>query len=115
VLLRAARQCRRAEIPELFPVLEWAQVLESTSGYDLSMIFYAGARTTSLAAVLERRSPTSIALIIGPEGGFSPQEIEQASSCGIVATGLGSRILRTETAAIVATAAIQLSLGDLGQ
>ena len=115
VLLRAARQCRRAEIPELFPVLSWQQVLEASAAQaDLSLICYEGPGTVRLAEVMKTSSPRKVALIIGPEGGFPPQEIEQAISVGVVPVGLGPRILRTETAAILAAALIQFSLGDLG-
>ncbi|MDP2827175.1 MAG: 16S rRNA (uracil(1498)-N(3))-methyltransferase [Sulfuricellaceae bacterium] len=53
-----------------------------------------------------------VTLLIGPEGGLSPNEIEMALGCGFVPTRLGSRVLRTETAALAALAAMQALWGD---
>ena len=58
--------------------------------------------------------PRSIIMILGPEGGFSDQEIENARAAGWVVAGLGSRILRAETAAIAACALAQFLYGDMG-
>lgn len=54
-----------------------------------------------------------LVLLIGPEGGFSDPEYELAESTGFTAIGLGDRILRTETAAVAAIAALQALFGDL--
>jgi 16S rRNA (uracil1498-N3)-methyltransferase len=59
-------------------------------------------------------APRDILLILGPEGGFSDQEIENARAAGCVVAGLGSRILRAETAAIAACTLIQFLYGDMG-
>jgi 16S rRNA (uracil1498-N3)-methyltransferase len=59
------------------------------------------------------RPVASVALVIGPEGGFSDDEVELATSRGAVPVGLGPRILRTETAAVVAPALILYELGHL--
>lgn len=58
---------------------------------------------------------TQITLLIGPEGGFSPQEILQAQQAGFYSLSLGPRILRTETAAVVAMTLLQSHWGDLAQ
>ena len=51
--------------------------------------------------------------MIGPEGGFSDKEVQQTEQAGFTAVQLGPRVLRTETAALTAIAALQLQLGDL--
>ena len=56
----------------------------------------------------------SIAIIVGPEGGFSKEEAEKIIDAGIKSVTLGNRILRTETAGFVAASLIQYELGDLG-
>ena len=56
----------------------------------------------------------AISVFIGPEGGFTSGEVEYAASKGIVSVSLGKRILRAETAGIVASAAILYELGELG-
>ena len=58
--------------------------------------------------------PQSVALMVGPEGGFSAEDVEQAQAEGVLPVSLGPRILRTETAAMVAAALVQSYLGDLG-
>lgn len=75
-------------------------------------IMLAPTATAPLSAVAAGR--TELSLLIGPEGGFSPAEYEQATAAGFVAAGLGPRILRTETAAIAAIAVLQSRFGDLG-
>ena len=52
-------------------------------------------------------------MLVGPEGGLSAEEVEEAKAAGFVAVTFGPRILRTETAGIVAVAAVQLLAGDL--
>ncbi len=115
VLLRAARQCRRALIPELYPVLEWSQALQMAAGAELALLCFEGEGCWPLGEALQGFRGRRIALVVGPEGGFSQEEVEQARGRGILPISLGPRILRTETAAIVASGAIQYALGDLGR
>jgi 16S rRNA (uracil1498-N3)-methyltransferase len=60
------------------------------------------------------RQDPSIALLIGPEGGFTDEEVALAREKGAIPVGLGPRILRTETAAVVASALILYELGEMG-
>jgi len=82
-----------------------------TKEADTDLILRPGAATTlaSLAAPV-----TKVCLLIGPEGGFSDSEYEDAEVAGFNAVSLGPRILRTETAAIAAIAVMQSRWGDLG-
>lgn len=115
VLLRAARQCRRAKLPELFPVTAWEPALALAAQADLALLCYEGAGTAPLAEILQGFTGCSIALIVGPEGGFCDAEVEQARCCGVVPIDLGPRILRTETAALMVAGIVQYTLGDLGR
>lgn len=114
VLLRAARQCRRAEIPELSPVLDWEEALDQCVEAEMSLICYEGEGCWPLAEVIKDFRGQRIALMVGPEGGFCLAEVEQARSRGVLPISLGPRILRTETAAIIAAGVIQFTAGDLG-
>lgn len=114
ILLRAAKQCRRATIPQLAPVLSWQDMLAEVGRWDRAWMLYEGATTGLLRHALQQGAGRSAALVVGPEGGFSDAEVEQARSAGIVTVSLGARILRTETAAIVGAALVQHVLGDLG-
>ncbi|MEZ4599268.1 MAG: 16S rRNA (uracil(1498)-N(3))-methyltransferase [Syntrophotaleaceae bacterium] len=113
VVLRAAKQCRRDMLPELAPVLAWTQVLQEIARSDHRMMLYEGRDLPALGEA-GAEALGNIALLIGPEGGFSEDEVREARAAGIVPVSLGRRILRTETAAIVATAILQYCLGDLG-
>ena len=84
---------------------------ERLAGFDRALFFYEGGGAP-LRQLLTREE-TSIALIIGPEGGFDAAEAELAVSSGAKAVGLGRRILRTETAPIAALAGVMLLTGNL--
>lgn len=113
VLRRAAKQCRRAMIPELTEVSTYAAALEDASRHELSVILYEGDAPWSLDELLYKVRPRRVALMVGPEGGFDPEEIGQAQELGVLPASLGPRILRTETAAIAALTAVQYAVGDL--
>jgi 16S rRNA (uracil1498-N3)-methyltransferase len=114
VVLRAAKQCRRGLLPELSPVLYWHDVLLEAAGADLRLLLYEKHPGRTLSQSLRRMEAERVALVVGPEGGFTEREMEEALHSGLVPVSLGSRILRTETAAIVSAAIIQFALGDLG-
>ena len=80
----------------------------------LKLMLWEGARQTTLRSVLPAEAPQQIVIAIGPEGGFTVEEVEAARHAGFVPVGLGPRILRTETAALVVLAILGYALGDLG-
>lgn len=113
VISKASRQCRRAMLPELMPVHNFAEALERAAPTELKLMLYEGHVLWSFTEGFGSFRPQSVALLVGPEGGFSPVEVEQAQTAGFMPVSLGPRILRTETAAIVAAALLQSYLGDL--
>lgn len=115
VVLRAARQCRRALVPELVPVLSWKDALAQMNlnpAFDI--VLCETEKSLRLSAVLEIPAPPRVRLWVGPEGGFSPEEVAVFKASGACCVSLGGRILRTETAAIAAAAVIQHRWGDFG-
>ncbi len=114
VINGASRQCRRAILPELLSVHAFTEALACASTAELKLMLYESDVSWSFTEGIGSFKPQSIALLIGPEGGFSQDEVEQAQTVGFLPVSLGPRILRTETAAIVATALAQGYLGDLG-
>ena len=120
IVREAAEQSGRAVIPEIGHLEEFDRALISASAADLAVIAWEEERGVSLARLLRDWSRGSdaasshIALFIGPEGGFSPLEAERAVAAGLRTVGLGPRILRAETAAIVATTAVLWETGGLG-
>ncbi len=112
VIRRAARQCRRAMLPELMPVTSLEDCLAETAA-ELKLMLYENETAWSFTEGFGSLRPQSVALLVGPEGGFSNAEVKQARDAGFLPVSLGPRILRTETAAIVAAALVQSHLGDL--
>ena len=113
VLRRAAVQSRRAKIPELSLCLDLSEVYTDARNADLRLMLYEGEGTFPLKKVLEKGADQQVALLVGPEGGFAPEEVVAARAHGFLPISLGPRILRTETAAISAATIIQFALGDL--
>lgn len=113
VVLRAAKQCRRAGLPELYSTVSFTAALTLASAAELKLMLYEGEGVCSVTAALDRRRPARVALLVGPEGGFAAAEVEAARAAGFLPVSLGPRLLRTETAAIAGTALLQGLLGDL--
>ena len=105
----AAKQCGRGIIPAVHPTVTYAQALAAAQDADLWLFCYEGDCTTPLPAAMEAARPRlaaiaaegrvpEIAVFVGSEGGFSPEEAAAARDAGAMLIGLGPRILRTETA-----------------
>lgn len=111
VLIAACEQCGRNVIPGLaapVPVIDWLGALPAAGAGELRMLLspHAGTRLAELPR------PCSVTLLAGPEGGFTAIEADLAQQRGFVALRLGPRVLRTETAALAALAAINTLWGD---
>ena len=113
----AARQCGRTSAPVIGPPASFAAAVAGTVCLGgTSLIFSpdeapAGSPTRP-AVGPEWREPLTV--LVGPEGGFAPEERAEAASAGFCPVGLGRRVLRAETAAIVACAVVMRELGELG-
>lgn len=124
IILEAAEQSRRGRFPVLRSALLLRQAWQEAGRGGLTIVPWEEAgprmpdqgRSNSLRSALRSAQPTpfSINLFIGPEGGFSPQEIDQGQRYGAIPITLGPRILRAETAGLVAAAGILYELGDMG-
>lgn len=115
IIKSAAEQSGRQVIPELEMVKDWELLIRNLRP-GLTLIPWEGEREKSLKAVLEAEKivPAEVNVLIGPEGGFSMNEVEAAMANGAIPVTLGPRILRTETAGLVAATAILYHFGDLG-
>lgn len=101
VALAAAKQCGSGRVPDVSGIVPYAEALREARAHDARIVFYEGERSFSLKNVLcAVGNIRSIALLVGPEGGFSPDEVREAVAAGCRCAGLGSRILRVETAAL---------------
>lgn len=96
----AAKQSKRMIVPEIHPVMNFAEALQYAKKLDLILVPYELAKgighTRELFASI--RPGQSVGIFIGPEGGFEEEEIRQAVDAGAMPITLGRRILRTETA-----------------
>jgi 16S rRNA (uracil1498-N3)-methyltransferase len=110
IIAAAARQCRRSILPELKPICPLAESLEGTHHGLKLVLWEAGAQP--LRAVLPAERPAAASLLVGPEGGFSQQEISTVTAAGFQAVHLGPRILRSETASLAVTPVLQYLYGD---
>ena len=114
IALAAAKQSGRTVIPEIGAALAFPEVLTAAATKDRALLFFEHAGATLLPPADAEPRATTAAFVVGPEGGFSADEVTRALNGGLVVCGLGPRVLRTETAALIATALVQARWGDLG-
>jgi len=113
ISLEAAKQCNRGIIPRVGSPLSFDDALKVCKEADLSIIPYEKHTGHGLKEYLYGNNAERICVFIGPEGGFSEEEMKKAVSSGIKLVTLGPRILRTETAAIAVLSIIIYEAGDI--
>jgi 16S rRNA (uracil1498-N3)-methyltransferase len=118
VVVEAAKQCGRIRLPDVFPC---TRVPDFLAGLPLNKILLVPWEKggVPLKAVLTGkeyafRQSCPVYILIGPEGGLEEEEVAMAAEAGGIPVTLGPRILRTETAGLVATAVIMYQWGDIG-
>lgn len=106
------KQCRRSLLPEIMEPMSFENLLELSDTCELKIIF--SEKSAQKLETLKTFSPVkNIIVLIGPEGGFSQNEIQSAQAKGFTSYLMGPRIMRAETAAICATTLVQHILGDI--
>ena len=112
----ALKQCKRARVPEIGETASFEKVLAQSRTCDLKIVFWEDESTalTALPPKSEQKIKTIFAML-GPEGGFTVQEIETARARGFVTAALGPRILKAETATVAACVLLQYLYGDMGK
>lgn len=111
----AAKQCNRGIIPKIEIPISFKEAIKQSKDKSLSLIPYEKDSKNSLKQILEAVGNISeISVFVGPEGGFTEQEIGEAVNLGINSVTLGPRILRTETAGIAVLSILMYELGDVG-
>lgn len=113
ILKEAAEQSHRGRIPTVFPVSDWNGLLEVVRRAEFAFIAYEGGGEP-LSVALSRRTGSHLLLIVGPEGGWEEEEVRQAREAGAIPVSLGTRILRTETAAVAMLACVMYANGEMG-
>jgi 16S rRNA (uracil1498-N3)-methyltransferase len=110
----AIKQCKRGCIMEIGDTVSFEEILNLSQTADLKIAFWEN-ELQPLNAELPRpdRNINKIYALLGPEGGFTQQEIESARDRGFVTASLGPRILRAETATVAACVLLQHLFGDM--
>ena len=95
----AAKQCGRARIPTVTQPMSYRQMLEEATKSSLALFCYENEEGLTVKDIIKGKGiPDSVAVIVGSEGGFSPDEAAEATAVGCISVSLGKRILRCETA-----------------
>lgn len=117
IAVEALKQCRRNHMPQIMEPVAFKDRLTLAQGSDLKILFWEDhvPGTDLSGQALADQSCKKIFIMLGPEGGFTREEIESARSCGFITASLGPRILRAETAALAAAVMVQFIFGDMGK
>lgn len=110
----AARQCGRSDVPAIDEPRKWPEIFKLLEEDRQRRAILLDPEERALRLGAAARDTPRLLLAVGPEGGFSPQERITALQNGFIAAGLGTLVLRTETAGLAALAVILHLHGDLG-
>ncbi|AWB45420.1 16S rRNA (uracil(1498)-N(3))-methyltransferase [Paenibacillus sp. CAA11] len=117
----AAEQAHRSKIPVMNSPVNWGRLLATAPNYDLVCLCYEKENGEQLRDVLapfvaglDRKQKYRMMVVVGPEGGFTEEEVREAEAAGARSVGLGRRILRTETAGMAALTCILYETGEMG-
>jgi 16S rRNA (uracil1498-N3)-methyltransferase len=114
IVREAARQSNRASVPDISFAADLAEALNLAED-PVKLLLWEEEQAGTLKKVLaELPPPERIAVIVGPEGGLTAEEVASAVKCGFVPVSLGKRIVRTETAGLAIVAILQFYWGDIG-
>ena len=116
IAIEALKQCGRGHVTEIGETVTFNDVIKVDDECDLKIVFWENESkpVSDVVQQVHDRHYRKILAVLGPEGGFTEREIEDARACGFVTASLGPRILRAETAAIVACTILQYLFGDMG-
>ena len=115
IATEAVKQCRRIDTPLIGDVMSFEDVLKYSDSCDAKIVFWENETRPLSADLIGGDHPNNKLLVmLGPEGGFTDLEIEKLVNCGFLSAGLGPRILRAETATVVAVTLVQYLFGDMG-
>ncbi|CAH1204260.1 Ribosomal RNA small subunit methyltransferase E [Paenibacillus allorhizoplanae] len=117
----AAEQAHRNRVPQIESVYSWKQLLQRAKEADVAWICYEKEDGQQLKPAIQSAIAAGqiepgkqVLIAVGPEGGFTEQEIKQAEEAGFRSVSLGNRILRTETAAMVGLTCLFYETGEMG-
>lgn len=109
----AAKQSKRGIVPEVLDAVPFKKAVEMAAKADLALIPYEQESEVSIKKALAGKTPETVSVMIGPEGGFDEDEILLAKEAGVQSVTLGKRILRTETAPLTVASIVLYELGEM--
>jgi 16S rRNA (uracil1498-N3)-methyltransferase len=112
IAIKAVQQSRRAKVPRVKAYRSFQETLEICRGEGLKILLWE-KEGDPLRKILRQYLPKRVYVMVGPEGGFTEEEVNSAKDRGFIPIKLGQRILRAETAAITLVGILQYELGDL--
>ena len=113
---QASSQCGRAKMLNINTITSLKELPKLLNDYDLVLLAYENEKNSLKSILQNTKNASKIAIIIGSEGGFSPQEIDflESNLSNLKTVSLGARILRAETASIALTATVMYEMGEMG-
>lgn len=115
IVKEALKQCKRGCVPQIGETATFEEVLNQSQSCDIKIAFWENESEPVNAPLSgSELQIEKIFVLLGPEGGFTAEEIEQARTRGFVTATLGPRILRAETASVAACVLLQYLYGDMG-
>ena len=100
IAVNASKQCGRVNVPKVRPIALFGEILKEINNYDLAMMACLTEGAKPLNEIISVFKGKSILIMVGPEGDFTPKEIEAARSAGARLVSLGRLVLRVDTAAL---------------
>lgn len=123
LIMAAAKQCGRADLPPVRDAVQFRDAIRALKDKGIVLLAWEGMKGSVASQTLgpalraadakREKETLEVSLFVGPEGGFSDEEVELAEAEGAVLFGMGPRVLRAETAAIAAAALVQYELGGV--
>jgi 16S rRNA (uracil1498-N3)-methyltransferase len=107
IAAESARQCRRSTVPGIDPVTPFASFVDELSGCSMLLPTLTATTPSLSEALVVRRQRGRVAILIGPEGDFTAEEVAHATRAGAVPVSLGRFTLRSETASVACLAVAQ--------
>jgi 16S rRNA (uracil1498-N3)-methyltransferase len=117
IAVEATRQCGRTDIPEIKPILSFEKMLTYASPKSTKIILWEDETKNNIKSLLRENTikcAKDFFVVVGPEGGFTEEEIHEASAQGFISASLGKQRLKVETAVITILAIIQYEKGLIG-
>jgi len=113
IALEAAKQSGMITIPKIHPVVTWDLLMKRLPEFSAVILAWEEEEEGSFNAVFQNLDTSRLVVLIGPEGGLTKEEVEQAKKAGAKIVSLGRQILRSETAAIATLTLCQYELGNI--